>query len=54
LTKNFAAQLCIELHARHAGRFALGHAGDGRGDGGCGAASSAAGAAGQSHPVNGI
>ena len=33
LTKNFAEQLFVKLHAGHARWFALGHAGDGRGDG---------------------
>ena len=51
LPKNFAAQLFVKLHAGHTRCFAVGHAGDGRGDGGCGAASGAAGAAGQSHSV---
>jgi hypothetical protein len=54
LPKNFATQLDVELYARHARRFAMWHAGDGRGNGGCGAASGAAGAAGQSHQVLGI
>ena len=43
LPKNFAAQLFVKLHAGHTRCFAVGHAGDGRGDGGCGAASGAAG-----------
>ncbi|BCK88854.1 hypothetical protein MIZ01_2660 [Sideroxyarcus emersonii] len=45
LAKDFAAQLVIQLHARHPGRLAVRHAGQGRSDGGRDAAGGAVGTA---------
>ena len=45
LAEHLAAQFFIELYARHPGRLAIRHAGQGRGDGGRDAAGGAVGAA---------